>query len=82
MCSIASRKWDVSRVTCHKFDNMFVVLWDGQSCRISVAQWLVQQHPTAKAPVRAPEGQNTHPPILMILWTSCKWPMMRGGMPK
>ena len=35
MCSIASGKLDVSRVTLHKFDIMFVVLWDGRSCCIS-----------------------------------------------
>ena len=67
MCSIASRKCDVSRMTRHKFDIIFVLLWDGRSCGISVAQWLAQGNPTAKAPVRAPVGQNTHPPILMIL---------------
>ena len=73
---MASKKWNVSRVTRHKFDITFVVLWDGCSCWVSVAQWLAQQHPSAKAPARAPWKQNTHPSILMILGTSCKQTMM------
>ena len=61
MCSVASRKWDVSSVTPHELDIRYVVLLDGRSYRMFVAQLLVQQHPTAEALVQAPGGQNTYP---------------------
>ena len=41
-----------------------------------MAQWSAQQILTARAPVQAPGGQSTHMPILVVLWTSCKRPMM------
>ena len=71
MCNIASGKWDVIRVTLHKFRVGFGFLLDNGNCYLSVAQWLAQQNPTAEAPVRQPGGQNTPPPIFVISWTLC-----------
>ena len=55
MCDIAPGKWDVSRVTLHKFDVGFLLLSDGCSCFLSLVQW----------------EQNTHLPIFLISWTPC-----------
>ena len=55
ICNIASGKRDDSRLTLHMFDIGFVVLSDGHSCCISVAQCPAQQNPTHPL-----GGQNTH----------------------
>ena len=50
----------VCRETRHKYDTGFVVLWYGCSYLVFVAQWLTQQHPTTKAPVRVQGAEHTH----------------------
>ena len=74
---LCASKWVAIAWSEELFANYtIVILWDGQNCWISVAQWSAQQIPTAKAPVRAPGGLSIHTTILILLWTSCKQPMM------